>query len=52
MTEGVLLRELLNTADLDKYSNLSKEFRIIKLGCIIMDEAHERSLHTDVLMGK
>ena len=39
MTEGVLLRELLNTADLDKYS------------CIIMDEAHERSLHTDVLMG-
>ena len=39
MTEGVLLRELLNSADLDHYS------------AIIMDEAHERSLHTDVLMG-
>ncbi len=39
MTEGVLLRELLNSSDLDHYS------------AIIMDEAHERSLHTDVLMG-
>lgn len=39
MTEGVLLRESLNEGDLDKYS------------CIIMDEAHERALNTDVLMG-
>lgn len=39
MTEGILLREILEDPNLDKYS------------CVIMDEAHERSLNTDVLLG-
>jgi len=39
MTEGVLLRETLREPDLDSYS------------CVIMDEAHERSVNTDVLFG-
>jgi pre-mRNA-splicing factor ATP-dependent RNA helicase DHX38/PRP16 len=39
MTDGILLRETLMDPDLEKYS------------CVIMDEAHERTLNTDVLLG-
>ena len=38
MTDGVLQQESLNEGDLDCYS-------------VILDEAHEQSLSTDVLMG-
>ena len=39
MTEGMLLREALADTCLAKYS------------VVILDEAHERTVHTDVLFG-
>ena len=40
MTDGILLREL------------QEDFLLSKYSAVIIDEAHERSLNTDLLLGE
>lgn len=58
MTDGMLLREFLGEPDLKTYSALSvTRHAHVCLRCgpqvlrRIIDEAHERTLHTDILFG-
>ena len=39
MTDGMLIKELVLDNNLSNFS------------CVILDEAHERSLNTDILLG-
>lgn len=39
MTDGMLLREMMSEPDLSSYS------------CLMIDEAHERTIHTDIIFG-
>ena len=39
MTDGMLIREFMQEPNLESYS------------VIIIDEAHERTIHTDILLG-
>jgi ATP-dependent RNA helicase DHX37/DHR1 len=47
MTDGILLKELGSGVEADKASDLL----LSKYSCIIIDEAHERTVGTDILIG-
>ena len=62
MTDGMLLREFLGEPDLSSYRSVAQKTfqlaqsdhllnQILFCSVIIVDEAHERTLHTDVLFG-
>ena len=58
MTDGMLLREFLNEPDLAGYrypvyvGGAACEPRLLyRCSVMIIDEAHERTLHTDILFG-
>jgi ATP-dependent RNA helicase DHX37/DHR1 len=48
MTDGILLRELSGALDA---SQKNSDLLLSKYSCIIIDEAHERTVGTDVLIG-
>jgi ATP-dependent RNA helicase DHX37/DHR1 len=47
MTDGILLRELSNLVD----SKAKGDLLLSQYSCIIIDEAHERTVGTDILIG-
>ncbi|KAJ3185761.1 ATP-dependent RNA helicase dhx37 [Gaertneriomyces sp. JEL0708] len=54
MTDGILLRELSSATGADSPKSRNKspaDLLLSKYSCIIIDEAHERTVGTDVLIG-
>ncbi|TPX36362.1 hypothetical protein SmJEL517_g01520 [Synchytrium microbalum] len=55
MTDGILLRELSTAATIqsndDGSNKLTQDLLLTKYSCIIVDEAHERTVGTDILIG-
>jgi HrpA-like RNA helicase len=52
MTDGMLMREIILDPMLKKYEKSSRlEPYHLRYSVMIIDEAHERSLHTDILLG-
>ena len=47
------MRETLNKSCVHmQLMECLKDPLFVQYGCVILDEAHERTLHTDVLLGK
>jgi ATP-dependent RNA helicase DHX37/DHR1 len=51
MTDGILLRELSSAASKGDNHQGGTDLLLTKYSCIIVDEAHERTVGTDVLIG-
>ncbi|KAJ3322225.1 ATP-dependent RNA helicase dhx37 [Boothiomyces sp. JEL0866] len=51
MTDGILLRELSSAAELNAESKKGSDLLLTSYSCIIIDEAHERTIGTDILIG-
>ncbi|KAJ3219267.1 ATP-dependent RNA helicase dhx37 [Dinochytrium kinnereticum] len=56
MTDGILLRELSGAIGINAKKNTmmdesSRDLLLSKYSCIIIDEAHERTIGTDILIG-
>lgn len=51
MTDGMLIREILGPADAALEKGKTRTGLLKRYGVLIIDEAHERSLRTDMLLG-